>query len=41
MKRLVVITVGKIHSRKTTFVQALEKELDNARLKRMRMPIEY
>jgi len=30
MKRLVVITVGKTHSGKTTFARALEKELDNS-----------
>lgn len=30
MKRVVVITVGKTHSGKTTFARALEKELDNA-----------
>ncbi|WP_096273730.1 AAA family ATPase [Paucisalibacillus globulus] len=30
MKRLVVITVGKTHSGKTTFAKALEKKLDNS-----------
>lgn len=30
MKRLVVLTVGKTHSGKTTFARALEKELNNA-----------
>lgn len=30
MKRLVIITVGKTHSRKTTFSRALEKALDNS-----------
>ncbi|MTW88026.1 AAA family ATPase [Virgibacillus dakarensis] len=30
MKRLVIITVGKTHSGKTTFARALEKELDNS-----------
>ncbi|PEA54161.1 CRISPR-associated protein Cas2 [Bacillus pseudomycoides] len=30
MKRLVIITVGKTHSGKTTFARALEKELKNS-----------
>ena len=30
MKRLVIITVGKTHSGKTTFARALEKELANS-----------
>ena len=30
MKRLVIITVGKTHSGKTTFARALEKELNNS-----------
>ncbi|WP_053364817.1 AAA family ATPase [Bacillus sp. FJAT-27245] len=30
MKRLVIMTVGKTHSGKTTFARALEKELDNS-----------
>jgi tRNA uridine 5-carbamoylmethylation protein Kti12 len=30
MKRLVIITVGKTHSGKTTFAKALEKQLNNA-----------
>ncbi|QAS51505.1 ATP-binding protein [Halobacillus litoralis] len=30
MKRLVIITVGKTHSGKTTFARALEKELTNS-----------
>ena len=30
MKRLVIITVGKTHSGKTTFARALEKELSNS-----------
>lgn len=30
MKRLVIITVGKTHSGKTTFAKALEKELENS-----------
>ncbi|MBT2682332.1 AAA family ATPase [Bacillus sp. ISL-37] len=30
LKRIVVITVGKTHSGKTTFAQALEKELENS-----------
>ncbi|WP_102265063.1 AAA family ATPase [Mesobacillus jeotgali] len=30
MKRLVVITVGKTHSGKTTFARVLEKELENS-----------
>lgn len=30
MKRLVIITVGKTHSGKTTFAKALEKELHNS-----------
>lgn len=30
MKRLVVITVGKTHSGKTTFARSLEKELNNS-----------
>nr|WP_144926664.1 AAA family ATPase [Paenibacillus bovis] len=30
MKRLVIITVGKTHSGKTTFARALEKELENS-----------
>jgi deoxyadenosine/deoxycytidine kinase len=30
MKRLVIITVGKTHSGKTTFAKALEKELTNS-----------
>ncbi|WP_020060496.1 AAA family ATPase [Bacillus sp. 123MFChir2] len=30
MKRLVIITVGKTHSGKTTFARALEKELHNS-----------
>lgn len=30
MKRLVIITVGKTHSGKTTFARALEKELYNS-----------
>lgn len=30
MKRLVIITVGKTHSGKTTFARALEKEVSNA-----------
>lgn len=29
MKRLVIMTVGKTHSGKTTFAKALEKELLN------------
>lgn len=30
MKRLVIITVGKTHSGKTTFAKELEKELPNS-----------
>lgn len=30
MKRLVIMTVGKTHSGKTTFAKALEKELENS-----------
>lgn len=30
MKRLVIITVGKTHSGKTTFAKALEQQLDNS-----------
>ncbi|MGQ0441154.1 hypothetical protein ACT4UT_33930 [Bacillus sp. B-TM1] len=30
MKRLVIITVGKTHSGKTTFAKALEKELPHS-----------
>ena len=30
MKRLVIITVGKTHSGKTTFARALERQLDNS-----------
>ncbi len=30
MKRLVIMTVGKTHSRKTTFARLLEQELGNS-----------
>jgi uridine kinase len=30
MKRLVIMTVGKTHSGKTTFARALEQELNNS-----------